>query len=113
MDADPNIDLVVVGVKVPLHKQLALPALKAGKDVFVEWPLVTGEDEAQELVREAKEGGGRTIVGLQLRCSLTILKVCTHITILLYTLIVSRKKKSSTLEPWAGFSLPIFWELIA
>jgi len=85
MDADPNIDLVVVGVKVPLHKQLALPALKAGKDVFVEWPLVTGEDEAQELVREAKEGGGRTIVGLQLRCSLTILKVCTHITILLYT----------------------------
>jgi predicted dehydrogenase len=74
--ADPDIDLVVVGVKVPLHKELVLPALMAGKDVFVEWPLANGAAEARELVNAAKEGGCRTIVGLQARCSPVILKVC-------------------------------------
>ncbi|RDW56676.1 galactose metabolism regulatory protein GAL80 [Coleophoma cylindrospora] len=72
--ADPDVNLVVVGVKVPLHKELALPALKAGKDVFVEWPLANGSEEAQELVIAAREGGGRTLVGLQARCSPAILK---------------------------------------
>lgn len=76
---DPDVDLVVVGVKVPMHKELTLPALKAGKDVFVEWPLAKGAEEAQELVDAAKEGGGRTIVGLQARCSPAILKVCTDV----------------------------------
>jgi predicted dehydrogenase len=74
--ADPDIDLVVVGVKVPLHKELSLPALMAGKDVFVEWPQANGATEAQELVNAAREGGCRTVVGLQARCSLVILKVC-------------------------------------
>jgi predicted dehydrogenase len=73
--ADPDVDLVVVGVKVPMHKELALPALKAGKDVFVEWPLARGAGEAEELVKAAKESGSRTIVGLQLRTSPAILKV--------------------------------------
>lgn len=36
---DPDVDMVVVSVKTPLHKQLAIPALKAKKMVFVEWPL--------------------------------------------------------------------------
>lgn len=36
---DPDVDMVVVSVKTPLHKELAVPALKAGKMVFVEWPL--------------------------------------------------------------------------
>lgn len=36
---DADVDMVVVSVKTPLHKELAMPALKAGKMVFVEWPL--------------------------------------------------------------------------
>jgi predicted dehydrogenase len=67
---------VVVGVKVPLHNELALPALMAGKDVFVEFPLANGAEEAQELVNAAKEGRCRTIVGLQAICSPVILKFC-------------------------------------
>ena len=72
--ADPDVDLVVVSVKLPLHRDVALPALRAGKDVFVEWPLAIG-DEIEELLLAAKEGGGRTVVGLQARCSPVILKV--------------------------------------
>ncbi len=73
--ADPDVDLVVVGVKVPFHKELALPALKAGKDVFVEWPMAKNEEEVEEMLKAAKEGGGRTIIGLQSRCAPTVLKV--------------------------------------
>ncbi|KAL3486202.1 hypothetical protein BJX62DRAFT_242193 [Aspergillus germanicus] len=57
--ADPDVDFIVVGVKLPLHYELALPLLKAGKDVFVEWPLATNLDQVAELQaaarREAKE----------------------------------------------------------
>jgi predicted dehydrogenase len=72
---DREVDLVIVGVKLPAHRDLALPALKAGKDVFVEWPLALGQAEIEELVQAAKEGGGRTFVGLQARSSPVILKV--------------------------------------
>ena len=36
---DPNVDLVVVSVAAPYHKEAVWPAIEAGKDVFVEWPL--------------------------------------------------------------------------
>lgn len=73
--SDDEIDLAVVGVKLPLHFELALPLLEAGKDVFVEWPLATTVDQVAELQAAAHRGGGRTIVGLQARASPTILTV--------------------------------------
>ncbi len=73
--ADPDVDLVVVGVKLPMHRDLALPSLRAGKDVLVEWPLAHGEAVVEELLQAAREGGGRTVVGLQARCSPVVLKV--------------------------------------
>ncbi|KAK4504461.1 hypothetical protein PRZ48_005377 [Zasmidium cellare] len=71
---DLDLDLVVVAVKLPHHRDLALPLLKAGKDVFVEWPLATNLEQVDELVKAAKEGGGKTFVGLQARTSPAILK---------------------------------------
>jgi predicted dehydrogenase len=76
--ADSEVDLVVVSVKLPMHKEPALPALNAGKDVLVEWPLANGLKEVEELVEAARVGGGRAFVGLQARCSPTILKVLLH-----------------------------------
>ncbi|KAF2168553.1 hypothetical protein M409DRAFT_21304 [Zasmidium cellare ATCC 36951] len=71
---DPDVDLVVVSVKLPQHRDLTLPLLKAGKDVFVEWPLATNLEQIDELLKAAKEGGGKTYVGLQARTSPAILK---------------------------------------
>src|SRR5438876_6577243 len=39
MVADPDIDLVVVSVRVPGHHDLVMKALHAGKAAFCEWPL--------------------------------------------------------------------------
>ena len=49
--------MVVVSVKVPHHYDLIKPALEAGKDVFVEWPLAANLAQAEELTQLAKEQG--------------------------------------------------------
>lgn len=69
--ADPDIDLVVVSVNVALHYEFTKPALEAGKNVFVEWPLGKDLAEAQELNALRKENGAKGIVGLQERHSPT------------------------------------------
>jgi hypothetical protein len=51
--------------KVSQHYALALPALKAGKAVYVEWPLVVTTAEAVELASLAKSKNVRTVVGVR------------------------------------------------
>ncbi|MFH8409382.1 Gfo/Idh/MocA family protein [Streptomyces sp. NPDC018019] len=62
-----EVDLVVVAVKVPHHRELALAALDAGKMVLSEWPLGNGLAETEELAAVAETRGVRTFVGLQAR----------------------------------------------
>lgn len=62
-----EVDLVVVTVKVPHHRELIVPALEAGKPVLSEWPLGTDLAQAEELAALAKAKGVRTAVGLQAR----------------------------------------------
>ncbi|KAI9819603.1 MAG: transcription regulator gal80 [Pycnora praestabilis] len=67
--ADPNVDLVVCSVRVDRHYDLIKPAVLAGKDCFVEWPLGANLKQAEELETLAKEKGIKTVVGLQGRRS--------------------------------------------
>ncbi|KAL9047129.1 MAG: hypothetical protein Q9214_000220 [Letrouitia sp. 1 TL-2023] len=75
MAADKDVDMVVVSVKVNLHHRLTMPALKAKKDVFVEWPLGNTLSEAEELASLAKKLGVKTSVGLQARYQPSMVKV--------------------------------------
>ncbi|MDW6004216.1 Gfo/Idh/MocA family protein [Vibrio mangrovi] len=68
----PDIDLVVVTVKVPHHLQLVTAALNAGKHVYCEWPLGNGLAEARELAKLAKEKGVVAVAGTQARAALEI-----------------------------------------
>ncbi|MGK2908249.1 MAG: Gfo/Idh/MocA family protein [Sphingobium sp.] len=62
---DPDVDLVVVAVKVPHHFELASAAIAAGKHVYCEWPLGNGLAEAEQLAALAKAKGVVGAVGLQ------------------------------------------------
>lgn len=62
-----DIDLVVVTVKTPRHRELVVPALAAGKPVFCEWPLAVDHREAIEMTQAV--GQLSTFVGLQGRSS--------------------------------------------
>ncbi len=66
---DPDVDLVVVAVKVPGHAALVRAALRAGKAVYCEWPLGLDLAEAIMLRDEAEAAGVRTFVGLQARAA--------------------------------------------
>jgi len=65
--AHPDVDLVVVTVKVPYHFKLVSAAIRAGKSVYCEWPLGNGLQEAIELEQLAREYKVHAVVGLQSR----------------------------------------------
>lgn len=67
MVAHPEVDLVAVVVRVPLHKQLVMAAIAAGKPVCCEWPLGADLADATEMADRAKAAGLPTLVGLQAR----------------------------------------------
>jgi predicted dehydrogenase len=65
--ADPAVDVVVVAVKVPHHRELVLAALEAGKHVYCEWPLGNGLADAEAIADRARAADVRCMVGLQAR----------------------------------------------
>ncbi|KAI9149095.1 transcription co-repressor GAL80 [Paramyrothecium foliicola] len=72
---DPDIDLVVDSTRVDVHYPTILPSVKAGKNVYVEWPLADNVAHAQELTDLANKSGSRTIVGVQGRLSPPVAKL--------------------------------------
>lgn len=70
--ANPDVDLVVITVKVPEHNELVRVALNAGKHVYCEWPLALNTAEASDILRLATTKGVRHVSGLQARANPTI-----------------------------------------
>lgn len=73
MAADPHVDLIVVCVRVPGHRDLVMAGLQAGKAVLCEWPLGATLAEAREMAGLARQRGLPTVVGLQARSDPAIL----------------------------------------
>ena len=69
----PDVDVVVVTVKVPHHLELVSAAISAGKHVYCEWPLGNGLAEAEELAALVKAKGVLGVVGTQARAAPQIL----------------------------------------
>ena len=65
--AQPDVDLVVVTVRVRDHYKLMAAALDAGKMVMCEWPLALDADQASDLAMRAVRAGVPTLIGLQAR----------------------------------------------
>lgn len=73
---DPEIDMIIVSVKPPFHKDAAIPALQSGKGMFfIEWPAGLNTEETKTFARLAKENNVRSMVGLQTQHSVFIRKV--------------------------------------
>jgi predicted dehydrogenase len=63
----PDVELVVVTVKVRHHEDLVTAALAAGKHVLCEWPLARTSEEAVRLATAADRAAVVNAVGLQAR----------------------------------------------
>ena len=66
---DPEIDAVMITTRNDLHAPMAVEALHAGKDVFVEKPLATDIDELRRVVEAQNETGRQVRVGFNRRHS--------------------------------------------
>ncbi|WP_288879952.1 Gfo/Idh/MocA family protein [Pedobacter panaciterrae] len=63
----PEIDLVVITVKVPEHAHLVKAAIAAGKNIYCEWPLGNGLEETIALSDLAAKNNVHGTIGLQSR----------------------------------------------
>jgi len=100
----PDVDLVVVTVKVPFHRELVELALAAGKAVYCEWPLGNGLREAEMLTDLADKRQLRAFIGLQARAVPAI----RYVKELVETGYVGKVSSTSMLasngSPWNGLS---------
>src|SRR5947199_336562 len=69
LNADAEVEAVLVAVRVPAHYELSKNAIEAGKHVYCEWPLGANTKEAEELAALARQKNVRTMAGLQRRAS--------------------------------------------
>jgi len=67
--ASPDVDLVVVTVKVPHHLEIVTAVLEAGKAVYCEWPIGNGLAEAQAMTKLAQARGVAAFAGTQARAA--------------------------------------------
>lgn len=70
--ADSDVQLVICATRVDKHYDTSMPSVRAGKDVFIEWPLAENAVRTDELLKAADKAGGRTIVGLQVCASIDL-----------------------------------------
>ncbi|CCQ44814.1 oxidoreductase, NAD-binding Rossmann fold family protein [Pseudarthrobacter siccitolerans] len=63
--ADPGVDVVILATPIQTHAPLALAALSAGKDVYVEKPPVASLAQFEQLLAAAETAGRRVQVGFQ------------------------------------------------
>lgn len=73
--ADPDVDFVICNTRVDKHYETVLPSVRAGKDVYIEWPVASNERHIKHLVDEAERSGSTALVGLQGRWAAPVRKV--------------------------------------
>ncbi len=72
---DPDVGGVLITTRHNLHADIAVKALKAGKQVFVEKPLALQEQELDEVIQAVEETGNTVTVGFNRRFSPHALKI--------------------------------------
>jgi predicted dehydrogenase len=62
-----DVDAVLTATPDPWHKQMAIDACKAGKDIYIEKPLTFSIEEGHEIIKAVKASNRVLQVGLQQR----------------------------------------------
>lgn len=101
---DPDVDLVVCCIRVDKHATSVIPSIKAGKAVFVEWPLETNVDKARELADVVAKYEVRNMVGAQGAFSLG----ARQLKRIIDSGVIGRLRSSNVFAqgPWGGPQMP-------
>lgn len=60
---DPAVDAAVIVVPDPLHMEMSIAFMRAGKDVLCEKPMTLHVEECAEMIRVEKETGRKLMIG--------------------------------------------------
>ena len=60
---DPAVDAAVIVVPDPLHMEMSVAFMRAGKDVLCEKPMTLRVEECAEMIRVEKETGRKLMIG--------------------------------------------------
>jgi predicted dehydrogenase len=107
----PEVDVVVVAVRVPYHLELVKAALEAGKMVYCEWPLGNGRAEAETMAALAESKVIPAHIGLQGRSSPAIRYIRDLVAsdrigeVISSTLVASAGAWGATIEPRLVYGL--------
>ena len=63
MIEDDSLDVIGIVTHIDDHRDVAVDALKAGKNVFVEKPMARTVDDCDMMIEAAREGGGKFTIG--------------------------------------------------
>jgi predicted dehydrogenase len=72
---DPTVDVVICAVRADKHYATIIPSIRAGKKVYVEWPLAACAEQVEEICRAAEQSHAKVAVGLQQRWTPVVLQV--------------------------------------
>ncbi|GKT94313.1 oxidoreductase family protein [Colletotrichum tofieldiae] len=72
---DPGVDLVVCNTRVDTHFDVVAPSARAGKAIYVEWPLTEDLESSEELARLVAQSGQGSIAGLQGQVARVVLQI--------------------------------------
>ena len=98
---DEEVDTVIITTRHNAHAAMALEALKAGKNVFVEKPLALTQDELSAIIEAYEKGNASLTVGFNRRFSPHIIKM--------KSLVDSQTPKNIIATMNAGFIPPEVW----
>jgi predicted dehydrogenase len=73
--ADDDIDAVLIATRHNLHAPMTIEAAKAGKNVFVEKPMVLNREEVEQIQEVISQTGIKYTVGFNRRYSSLVLRV--------------------------------------
>lgn len=62
-----NVDMIIVSVKAPFHKEIVLNTIRANKHIYCEWPLAIGTSEVESIMKEMDQSTIKHAIGLQSR----------------------------------------------
>jgi predicted dehydrogenase len=77
--ADPEVQAVYVATPHPLHEELALAAIAAGKHVLVEKPMATSAEAAGRIIDAAKRRGVFLMEAYMYRCHPSIVELVSRL----------------------------------
>jgi len=105
--ANPDIDLVDIGVPNHMHLKMAKAAIEAGKMVCCEKPLAGKFDDAREMMKLAKKAKATTFVWYNYRRCPAI--AYAHQLVKQGLLGDIRHIRAFYLQDWADESVPLIW----